>query len=72
MIRVRFACGHEGTASLNIDSPPTCFCGETTIVRTFAPAPRFRGACSGPYCEFKQVEPGVVSLTSTPLVLKES
>ena len=72
-MRVRFACGHEAPVSLTASSVPTCGCGETRIARTFARAPRFTGACSGPYCETKAVDPVVVDLTSAgPLKLKES
>lgn len=72
MIRVTFACGHTGTAATNIDTPPRCACGETRITRTFARAPRFTGAVTGPYAETKAIEPGIVTLTDTPLILKES
>jgi hypothetical protein len=71
-IRVRFRCGHEGTVAINAASTPVCACGETVIARTFARAPRFVGAVSGPYAETKSVDPGVVRLTDTPLILKES
>lgn len=55
------------------DSPPVCpQCGERTVARTFARAPRFRGACSGPYAETVAVEPGVVNVaTAGPLRLKQ-
>lgn len=72
MMRVTFACGHTGTAATNVDTPPRCVCGETRIVRTFARAPRFVGAVTGPYADTKSVEPGTVTLTATPLILKES
>lgn len=72
-ITVRFACGHDGTHAINSDAAPICGCGETRVVRTVARAPRFVGACSGPYCETKAMEPGIVDLTTKgPLKLKES
>ena len=50
---------------------PVCACGETQVVRVKARAPRFRGACSGPYCETVALEPGVVDLAPKgPLPLK--
>ena len=61
-IQVTFACGHKGSVGVNSDSVPTCPCGETRIVRTQARAPRFVGACSGPYCETQALEPGVVNV----------
>ena len=62
MISVTFACGHKGSVGMNVASAPTCPCGETRIVRTQARAPRFVGACSGPYCETKALEPGTVNV----------
>jgi hypothetical protein len=72
MIRVRFTCGHEGTASLNIDSLPRCFCGETQIARTFARAPHVRDSGTWSYAGYKPVKPGVVTPTNTPLVSKQT
>jgi hypothetical protein len=58
MIRVRFACGHEAQMDDRVMDRPACHvCGNTTVARTFAPAPRFRGLCSGPSAEMRQVEP---------------
>ena len=71
MIKVRYACGHEGMVSISGDAVPRCHCGEQQIVQTSAPAPRFRGACSGPYAETKAVEPAIVNVaTAGPLRLK--
>ena len=71
-IRVRWACGHEAAASDNADASPICGCGETRIVRTFARAPRFIGACTGPYAVTQTMEPGVVDLAPKgPLRLKK-
>ena len=71
-IRVRFACGHEGRVSETVTTTPVCVCGETRVVRTMARAPRFTGACSGPYAEMTAVEPGMVNMaTAGPLKLKE-
>ena len=70
-IRLRFACGHDAVVSETVEAP-SCGCGETQIARTFAPAPRFRGACSGPYCETRTVDPAVVDLTTAgPLIIKQ-
>lgn len=71
-IKVRFACGHEGTIGTNPESAPVCPCGETRITRTFAKPPRFRGACSGPYAESAPVEAGIVNVAPKgALKLKE-
>ena len=71
-IQVRFACGHGGTVSETATTTPVCACGETQVVRVKARAPRFRGACSGPYCETVALEPGVVDVASGgALKLKE-
>lgn len=69
-IAVRFACGHKSEVGASAEATPTCGCGETRIVRTMARAPRFVGACSGPYCETQAVDPAVVDLTTAgPLKL---
>ena len=71
-IRVRFACGHESMVGDNAASTPVCGCGETRIARTFARAPRFVGACSGPYATTRNIEPGVVNLAPAgSLILKQ-
>ena len=61
-IQLRFACGHEATVSENVSSTPVCPCGETRITRTFARAPRFTGACSGPYATTKALDAAVVNV----------
>lgn len=61
-ITLRFACGHKGTASETATTSPVCGCGETRIARTFARAPRFVGACSGPYATTKALDAAVVQL----------
>jgi hypothetical protein len=72
-IEVRFACGHKSAIGVNVDTAPVCRCGETRIVRTFARAPRFTGAVSGPYAETRAMEPGVVDVApGGALRLKES
>lgn len=63
-IKLRFACGHEGTVSETAETAPVCACGETRVARTFARAPRFRGACSGPYAETVALDAVAVDLTS--------
>jgi predicted RNA-binding Zn-ribbon protein involved in translation (DUF1610 family) len=72
-ITVRFTCGHGTTVGEQVTTAPTCpTCGETRIARTLARPPRFTGACSGPYCESKAVEPAIVDLTQAgSLKLKE-
>lgn len=70
-ITVSFACGHRGTVSEAAEAAPVCHCGERQVRRVAARAPRFVGACSGPYCETKTVEPATVNLASAgPLKLK--
>ena len=70
-ITVRFACGHTGNVGLNQTASPVCHCGETRVTQTVARAPRFSGACSGPYAEMKTVEPAIVDVaTAGPLTLK--
>jgi hypothetical protein len=62
MMTVRFACGHEGRVSETAVTAPVCGCGEMQIVRTTARAPRFRGACVGPYAETVAIDPGIVNV----------
>lgn len=46
---IHFACGHRAEMSAEASEPPRCgVCQESRIQRVEAPAPRFRGACSGP------------------------
>lgn len=72
MINLRFKCGHEGAVSETAVTAPVCGCGETQVVRTFARAPRFTGACSGPYAETRAVDPGIVNVApSGPLRIKQ-
>ena len=61
-IRLRFACGHEGTVGGDATTAPRCPCGETRIARTFARPPRFTGACSGPYAQMRPVSPARIGL----------
>ena len=70
-ITVRFACGHQTRVSeATTASAPQCHCGETRVQHVSVRAPRFRGACHGPYCETTAADPITVALTSTPLVLR--
>lgn len=63
MIELRWVCGHKAAVGMNPQTAPACpACGETRIARTFARAPRFTGACSGPYCLPAVVEPGIVNV----------
>lgn len=73
MIKIRFSCGHEGQLSDSIQTTPVCPCGERQIafVQPSRP-PRFVGTCSGPYAEFKALDPGIVNVApSGPLKLKD-
>ena len=73
MFIVRFDCGHEGHISETATTAPQCHCGAKRVVHVKARAPRFTGACTGPYAEYKAMEPGNVDLTTAgPLKLKES
>ena len=71
-ITVRFACGHVGQVSATSDAMPVCRdCGHTQIARVKARAPRFVGACSGPYAETTMLEAVTVNLAPKgPLTLK--
>lgn len=67
---IRFLCG---CAPLEADDvhEAICRCGERRIQSVVARAPRFRGACRGPLCETKALEP--IALDLAPgLTLKES
>lgn len=71
MISVTFVCGHTGSVSETAQAAPTCGCGEQQVRRVAARAPRFIGACSGPYCETRMLEPAVVNVAPAgPLTLK--
>jgi hypothetical protein len=71
-MHIRFACGHDLTLGDNPSGAPVCSCGETRVQSVKARAPRFTGACSGPYAEFKNLGPAVVNLAPAgPLVLKK-
>ena len=61
-IEITFACGHRGTVSVNADAHPVCPCGETRVTHTKARAPVFRGVATGPYCETKAMDPGIVNV----------
>lgn len=72
-IEVTFDCGHRVEVPLNPDSAPVCACGERRIRRSFAPAPRFRGAVLPAGCGTPaNLEPQAVSVAAAgPLPLKE-
>jgi hypothetical protein len=57
---MRFACGHETRWRVNADTRRAVPVGRRASVRTFARAPRFTGAVTGPYAETKVVDPGIV------------
>ena len=70
-IAVRFACGHRATVSPTA-AEVRCTCGETRVVHTAARAPRFVGACSGPYAETTAIEAVPVPLaTAKPFVVTQ-
>ena len=63
MITVTFACGHTISVADNTGWQPQCgICQESRVSRVRARAPRFVGTVSGPYCETKGLEPGVVNV----------
>jgi hypothetical protein len=72
-ITVTFACGHRQEVAATADAAPICLtCGDHRVTRTKARAPRFVGACQGPYCETKVFEPAIVNVAPAgPLKLKE-
>lgn len=72
MIALRFACGHQGSVGISQVNDPVCpVCGETQIRAVHTRAPKFRGACSGPYAETAHLDPGVVNVAPKgPLRLK--
>ncbi len=74
-VTVRFACGHApADVDTANDTPPVCtVCGERRIGRTFAPPPRFRGACQGPSAvtEMLDAMPVGDAAPKGPLMLKE-
>ena len=72
-ITIRFTCGHVVAVSDDAKSPPVCGCGERAVASVKARAPRFVGACVGPYAETKVLPPETVDLApGGPLRLKES
>lgn len=70
-MKITFACTHTTTIGDGSVTAPLCWCGESRIQAVQSRAPRFVGACSGPYAETRSVEPATVNLARTPLVLKE-
>lgn len=67
-MRIVFTCGHTADLPDTITTPPVCGCGERQITRVQVRAPRFVGACRGPYAETKSVEPAIVTCGSGSLV----
>lgn len=61
-MRLTFACGHLADIGDNPSGAPVCACGESRIQAVKARAPKFRGACSGPYSEYAHLEPVAVNL----------
>lgn len=74
MITVTFACGHAISVNDNTGWEPVCHtCHETRVSRVKARAPHFYGTATGPYCETKGLEPGIVNVApGGPLSLRES
>lgn len=74
MIRVDFACGHSLAIGDSANAAPRCAaCGEVQVRRvTTSRPPRFTGTVTGPYADFKGLDPGVVNVAPAgPLRLKE-
>ena len=73
MIEVAFACGHVATVSPNLDAAPVCAqCGDMTVRRVKARAPRFVGVATGPYAEHQALDAIAVNLAPKgALVVKE-
>lgn len=62
-ITVTFACSHSIEVGDNANWQPVCqVCHDTRVARVKARAPRFVGTVSGPYCETKGLDPGVVNV----------
>jgi len=59
---VTFACGHRAEIAETASLPPQCGCGETRVQAVRARAPRFVGACTGPYSEFANLADVTVNL----------
>lgn len=60
MITIRFACGHV----VRVEQMLCPTCGEHRIAQVLAPPPRFSGMATGPYADFKALEPVAVDLTT--------
>ena len=73
MVTVTFACGHRAQVGTNVDTQPCCpECGERTVQRVKARAPRFVGVATGPYAETKALDAIAVNLAPKgPLKIKE-
>lgn len=73
MISFTFACGHRAEFSDQMQVSPRCSCGEIQIVAVVpSRMPRFTGTVSGPYAEYKALDPGVVNVAPAgPLTIKE-
>lgn len=60
-VRLTFACGH-GQAWSDGQEPRCEQCGERRVSRVTAPAPRFRGVCTGPSATREDLGPVPVSV----------
>lgn len=74
MIAIRYKCGHSGQLNEQFNGSPVCPCGESQIVWVKpSRAPRFTGACTGPFATHSHMDPAVVNLAPAgPLKVKES
>lgn len=73
-IKIVFGCGRSDSYSEQMQVSPSCPCGGHCHIVRVVPSrmPRFTGTCSGPYADFKALEPGVVDVTTAgPLTVKE-
>lgn len=71
---VHFECGHHTPLSPSMTEAPVCGCGERRIARVDAPAPSFRGTCTGPSATTVDLPPLVVNLClndAQPLPLRK-
>lgn len=68
---VTFRCGHSMTVPREAAAAPTCPCGERVVSRVTGAAPKFVGACRGPHCETRALEPHTAAFVDQRLTLKE-
>ena len=66
-MKLRFACNHEATYQDAPTSAECPICQERRVSRVWAPAPTFRGLCTGPTATFDKS----IAAHNTPLVVTE-